>query len=115
MSLQAKAKMYEQVVNTLARCVKLEAALREKNDDASASQAAAKAAILGSVAKDLREAIQDDWKQATAAKVAKLKSINSDLQREIASIRRVIQHADRVVKAIGYVDDVIKVAAGLLA
>jgi membrane-bound lytic murein transglycosylase len=115
MSISTKVEMYEQSVNALARCVKLEAILREKDDEANADTVAAKASSLGNVAKQLRESIQDDWNQATAAKMTKLKSINSELQQEIAAIKRVIDHAERVVKAIGYVDDVIEIASGLLA
>jgi|GEM_PF-3391152 len=114
MSLSTKVEIYEQSVNALARCVKLEAILRDKDDAVNADAVGVKASSLAALAKRLREEIQAQWTQATPAKVTKLKSLNSDLQQEIAAIKRVIDHAARVVKAIGYVDDVIKVAVGLL-
>jgi len=45
MSLSTKVEIYEQSVNALARCVKLEAILRDKDDAVNADAVGVKAQI----------------------------------------------------------------------
>lgn len=115
MDLEAKVELYGVLVGALSKAVKLEATLRTKGDDTGTAQAAAKADELAESIKRIRLSINEDWKGQAAAATRKARTLNTSLREEVSAIKRVIDHSDRLVKAIGYLDDLIKLAAGLLA
>jgi len=57
--------------------------------------------------------VMDEW-QGQAAKIIKdIKTANAALQRSITNIRKKVQTAQNIVKAIGLIDEVITIAKGL--
>jgi hypothetical protein len=55
------------------------------------------------------------WAGSTIVVEQKIKKNNSNLQSAIRDIQNDIKTAQRTVKAVGYIDDVIRIAAGLLS
>jgi len=58
--------------------------------------------------------ISSDWIGQSQAVKKTLTQFNTDIQKAIKDIEKKIKLAENIAKAIGYVDDVIKIAADLV-
>ncbi len=69
---------------------------------------------LDKIIQQLRGKILDDWLTKVDGFRAKLGAMNAEVQEAIDDIKDDIETAKKVVKLIGYVDDVVKTAAKVM-
>lgn len=118
MKLNEKVDIYNRLLAALGKGVKLAAVLDEKNDAANLGAALKKNDELANLAKQLREKIGKDWKIGAAKVLSDIRSSSGKLQSQIGAIEKAIGTGQKVVTALGYVDDLITVAravAGAIA
>ena len=63
----------------------------------------------------LLSALMQDWIGLAKLTIESIKKTNENLQKTIRDINKDVEVAKNIVKAIGYLDDVIMIAANLLA
>ena len=89
----------------------LEITLRFKGNNDEADEVAAKTTELSNEIDTLLGQIIDEWLAQSRGDVASIKEANSNLQRSIRSIQNGVATAQKVVKAIGFIDDAIVIAS----
>jgi hypothetical protein len=93
----------------------LEISLRFKGRNDQADQLAAKATKLSDTIDTLLGQVMVDWVVETQKIVSDIGQANVSLQSSIKEIQNGIKVAQNVVKALGYVDDVVAIAAKIAA
>jgi hypothetical protein len=115
MTLDEKIDIYHRLLAGLAKGVKLAALF----DEAGLAQQSKRIQIenqkLAKVAADLRHNISGAWKGQAATVVAGLKEASDQLQKQIKSLENTIANAEKAVKVLGYVDDLIEIAKKVAA
>lgn len=112
---ETRAQTYRRLTSALNKGVILELELRSRGEDDQADQVAEATERLGAAAGEIRAAITEEWTGRAAALNAASRRLVGDLQKELAAIRRTMDVAERVVKAIGYIDDLVELAAKAVA
>ena len=87
----------------------------EKNQPDTAAQFERRKSRLKNEIDGLLRDLYASWIGDAAQLTTKLTASNKDLNACIADIEKDIKFAENVVKALGYVDDVIKIAADLVS
>lgn len=93
----------------------VEISLRFKGQNGQADQIAAKAKKLSDAIDTLLGQVMRDWVVETEAVVGDIDQANVSLQSSIQEIQNGINVAQNIVKALGYVDDVVAIAAKIAA
>ena len=114
MNLRDKVDLYNLLLSALSKGVKLAAILSEQGKQDDRARVEKKNNTLAGRAADLRRGIQREWNGRAAAIADEIRSHNRRLQDQIREIERELQNAERIVKALGYLDDVIAIAGRLL-
>ena len=116
MNLVEKVMVYQTVLAGLSKGVYLAAVLREQDaNEAEITKVEQRNKKLAQAAAKLREALVKDWVGEAAMLRDQIRETNSKLQDQIRQIKRQMDNAERVVKALGYLDDIINVAESVLA
>jgi hypothetical protein len=115
MNLKDKVDLYNLMLAGLSKGVKLAAVLAQHGDDESRQLIEAKNEQLAKQAASLRKGIQLKWNGRATELREQIRSHNTRLQDQIRDIEKQIKTAERVVKALGYIDDLIALARKLLA
>ena len=88
--------------------------LKKNGDDAGHKEALKKNETLANEAARLRQNIDKAWKGAAATVIADIRASSGKLQSQISDIEKQIGTAQKVVKALGYVDDLIAIARAVV-
>jgi len=115
MTLDDKVKIYQQLVAALSKGVRLAALLDRDGTPAEQSKVKTKNEALAREAARIRRAIHENWKGGAATILEGISTASRRLQDQIRAIESTRQTAGRVVKALGYVDDLIAIAARVAA
>jgi hypothetical protein len=110
MTLKDKVEIYNKLLAGLSKGVKLAAILKKKGDTADYNGVVKKNEDLAKRAAKLRSNIHKDWKVNSTKVLADIRSSSSKLQGQIRQIEKTIAKGEKVVKALGYIDDLIQVA-----
>lgn len=111
---EEQRKILRNIITTYSKVLDLEILFWIKGDKPKAIEIQAMGNELDDIIVKLRNTNWSIWEGDAAALEQKIKENNKDLQTAIRDIQNDIQTAQRIVKAIGYIDEVIKVAAGLM-
>ena len=93
---------------------KLELNLRFKGKTEEADQVRAKCNELSDRIDDLIAEAMKDWLRTADTLIDEVKGINSNLQSNIRDIKHEIKMGEKIVKAIGYLDQAIDITKKLL-
>jgi DNA integrity scanning protein DisA with diadenylate cyclase activity len=93
----------------------LEIDLMFKEMEADAKKVKTKTNKLSKKVDSLLAALMQDWIGSAKLTIESIKKTNENLQKTIRDIKKDVEVAKNIVKAIGYLDDVIMIAANLLA
>lgn len=115
MTLDEKVKIYQRVVAALSKGVKLAALLDRDGTPAEQAAVRRKNEALAREAARIRRAIHQDWRGGAAAILDGIGTASSRLQEQIRAIETTRKTAERAVRALGYVDDLIAIAARVAA
>lgn len=110
-----KRALLRALLATKAAAIDLEFELTLAELEDAARDAGRRVDRLSRQVKQLRGALWDDWSGRAAVLEAHFKKAASDVRRAVRDIRKSIKTAERVVKALGVLDDAIAAAATLLA
>jgi hypothetical protein len=110
MTLQSKVDIYNKLLAGLSKGVKLAAVLQQKGDATEYKAAVKKNEELAQLAAKLRSSINKDWSIGATKVLADIQASSGKLQGQIREIEQTIAKGQKVVKALGYVDDLIEVA-----
>lgn len=102
------------ILNTYSKAIDLELLFWINGQSAEALKIKVKADKLDDTIIKLRDTNWSVWSGNATTIEQKIKKNNTNLQSAIRDIQNDIKIAERTVKAIGYIDDVISIAAGLL-
>jgi DNA integrity scanning protein DisA with diadenylate cyclase activity len=86
---------------------------KEMEDDAK--KVRRKTKNLSKKVDSLLSALMQDWIGSARLTIESINKTNENLQKTIRDIKRDVEVAKNIVKAIGYLDDAIMIAANLLA
>ena len=114
MKLAKKVEIYNALLAGLSKGVRLAADLRDASKDDEADQVERKNNTLASESARLRRNIRSAWNGQAATVLGEIRSSNQKLQRQIRSIRDQIDSAERFMKALGTLDELIAIAAKVL-
>ncbi len=114
-TIAQKRTLLRSILKTKSTAIDLEFELIIAGRDDEAAGVGTRIAKLSRQTKQLRGALWDDWSGRATALEVEFKKANADLQRAIRDIRKSIKMAERVVKSLGVLDQVIATAATLLA
>ena len=114
MTLQDKVKIYNKLLASLSKGVKLAALLEEKGETGRLNDVEQRNDRLAEEAAKLRRGIARTWQGETEKILDDIGDNNERLQDRIRDIERNLAIAERVVKALGYLDDLIEIARGVL-
>ena len=110
MTLNQKVAIYKQLVPGLGAGVKLAAVLDELGKTAERKRVEKKNQVLATAASNLRKKIQKSW-DLEAKKILKgIKGQSANLEAQIKRIQKTKETAGKVVKALGYIDELIDLA-----
>ncbi|MHC5020929.1 MAG: hypothetical protein ACYTGX_12625 [Planctomycetota bacterium] len=110
-----KRALLRALLNTKAAAIDLEFELIMAELDDAAQDVGRRIDRLTRQTKELRGALWEEWTGRAAALEAHLKKAASDVRRTVRDIRKSIKTAERVVKALGVLDDAIAAVATLIA
>lgn len=110
MTLNQKLEIYKKLVSALGKGVKLAAVLNAMGQAEECKQVERKNEELAKRAAMLRKKIQKKWNVRAKKTLAEIQSSSSRLQTQIRSIEKTKKTGEKVVRAIGFIDDVIDVA-----
>jgi hypothetical protein len=113
-SLQSNVDIYNRILAGLSKGVKLVAILDGRGDPA-AKDVRKRNEELAAAAADVRRAISKTWSIDAKATLTKLRGLNDQLQGQVEQIQNAIEVATKVVKALGYVDEIVKIAGKIAA
>jgi hypothetical protein len=89
---------------------KLETSLRFKGKGEEADKVAQKASELSNQIDTLLAQVLEDWLGQTDAIIQEVKTANTALQQSIRKIQQGVKTAENLVKALGFLDDLIATA-----
>jgi len=89
--------------------------LKFADQNADAEKARKKVRTLGRKIDDLLAKAMDEWSINAKTLIAEMRKSNQSLQGDIRDIRKKKNLAQKTIKALGLLDDVISVATDLLA
>lgn len=118
MTLDQKVEIYNKLLAALAKGVKLAGVLKREGDTANYERGKKKNEELAKLAGRLRQQINMDWKIGAAKVLSDIRASSTRLQSQIGAIEKAIGTGQKVVTALGYVDDLIAIAravAGAIA
>lgn len=110
MTLQKKVEIYKKLLAALSKGVKLAAVLKKDGSTADYREAVKKNEELAKQASRIRKNIHKTCSLQAGVVLAKIRKSGGQLQEQIRQIEKTIATAERVGKALGYVDDLIDVA-----
>jgi len=110
MTLQKKVEIYNRVLAGLSKGVMLAALLAKKGETADHERAVRKNEELARLAARLRRNIHRDWSLGAAKVLGEIRDSSARLQRQVRDIEKSVASAQRVVRALGYVDDLVEIA-----
>lgn len=115
MSVEQKEETIHSLQVTLQRSQNLELILRFRIDDKNVKEIEKKNKKLSKqIDKLIVEAMQN-WLLDAQDVAKEIKKANTNLQRAITSVKNRKKEAESIVKALGFVDDVLSIATSLLA
>ena len=115
MNQEKKLAIIDKFLTTKRKGHMLEIDLSFKGMDDDAEKVKAKNTKLSEKVDNLLANIMQDWIDDTASGVVEeLKKINRKIQDTIRDVKKDIELAKNVVKALGYLDEAIKFATNLL-
>jgi len=109
-----KETLIHSLNETYRKGQKFELNLRFKGKTSEADQVRVKCNELSDRIDDLIAEAMKDWLGNADTLIDEVKSINSNLQSSIRDIKHEIKMGEKVVKAIGYLDQAIDIAKKLL-
>lgn len=112
---QQQRLLIRNILNTYSKAIDLELLFWTKGQQKEALEIKVKADDLDDTIIKLRNTNWSMWSGSTIVVEQKIKKNNTNLQSAIRDIQNDIKTAQRTVKAVGYIDDVIRIAAGLLS
>jgi hypothetical protein len=112
---ETKQEIVQRLLVTKQRGHSLEITLRFKGKVDEADKVAASTAELSRRIEILLGQIIDEWLAQGADIVEEITRVNARLQNSITAIKKGVQTAQNVVKAIGFIDDAVGIAAKLAA
>jgi hypothetical protein len=110
-----KEALYDSLDESKRKGQRLEIRLRFQGKNEDADQVKAKTDELSQQLDDLLAGIMENWSGNAKALITATKDTNKRLQASIRDIKNKIKIGENLVKALGYLDDAIKVAKKLLA
>ena len=110
-----KALIADKLRNTNRKGHNLEIDLLFKEMKAEAEKVRIKTNNLSKKVDSLIAALMQDWIGSANLTIESIKKTNENLQKTIRDIKKDVEVAKNIVKAIGYLDDAIMIAANLLA
>lgn len=112
-SQKSKLEIIQSLLVTKQKAHSLEISLRFKAMNDEADEVSQKAGELSQQIDTLLGQVIDDWFGQTGAILESIGKANSSLQRSIRQIQKGLSIARNLVKAVGYIDDVVSIAAKL--
>lgn len=110
MNKESKQEVIQRLLIGKQKAHILETSLRFKGEGEEADKVAQKANELSNQIDILLAQVLGDWLGQTDAIVQEVKIANSSLQQSIRKIRQGVKSAQNLVKAIGFLDDLIATA-----
>ena len=110
-----KETLIHSLNETYRKGQKLEINLRFKGKTSEADQVRAKCNELSDRIDDLITEVMKDWLRKADTLINEVKVLNSNLQSNIREIKKEIKMGEKIVKAIGYLDQAINLTKKLLA
>lgn len=114
MTIPQKVAIYNKLLAGLSKGVKLAALLARQGKTQDRKQVERRNDQLAEQAAKLRRAIHEEWRGQAEKTVEEIRELNGKLQSRIRSIEDTIATADKVVKALGHLDDLIGIAKKVL-
>lgn len=112
---ETKLEIVQRLLVTKQKAHSLEILLRFKGKGDQADDVAASAAELSNQIDALLGQIIDEWLAQSTEIVADLKKANETLQRSVTAIKKGVQTAQNIVKAIGIIDDAAALAGKVIS
>lgn len=110
MTLNQKVDIYKKLVAALGKGVKLAAVLDRLGETAERKKVEKRNEELAGLAGRIRKKIQKSWNIGAKTTLKKIHSSSKKLQTQIASMEKTKKTAGKVVKALGFIDDLIEIA-----
>lgn len=114
MSRSAKEETIDRLSEAQRKGHKLEVVLRFQGEAGEADRVKTSTDELKDEIDRLLSEIMAEWVGSSRTVIADLKGLNRKLQAEIRDIKKKIRVAEKVVKAIGLIDDAVELAGGLV-
>ena len=111
---ESKQKVLRRLLKSKEKAHILATSLRFKGRGSDADEVAAKAEELTRQVDRLLIDVMREWLGAADRIEAQLRTANESLQTSIRKINQAVNTASNVVKAIGFIDDTISIAAKLV-
>ncbi len=115
MTIQQKVQIYNALLAGLSKGVKLAAELDRKRKTAERKKVEARNDELAAQAAKLRVKIHKNWTSQAQKVIDQIRQTNSRLQERLRDIQETIKKAEKFVKALGYIDDLIDIAKKVIA
>lgn len=114
MTQTSKEEIIDKLLFTLYRSGKLEARLLVTGEIDKADIVAEKSDALNQQIKTLIGQVMDEWLGQSTVVIKDIKITSANLQRSITKIKKNVNTAKNIVKAIGLIDDTITIAKKIL-
>ena len=111
LSKQSKQEMIQRFLVTKQKAHNLEIDLRFKGKSEDADKVAKKTAELSGKIDALLVSVIDNWLGRKDVIIQGIKEANTSLQKSIRQIQNDVETAKNIERAIGYIDDVVVIAA----
>ena len=115
MTLQQKVQIYNALLAGLSKGVRLAAELDREGKTAERKEVEARNDDLATKAAKLRVNIHKNWRSQAQRVIDQIRKTNSRIQERIRDIQETIEKAEKFVKALGYIDDLIDIARKVIA
>ncbi len=109
-----KASIVDNLIITKRKGHALEIDLMFKGKDEDAKKVKKKTEELSKKIDLLLAALMKEWIGSAEPLIQKIKKTNAGLQKAIRDIKKDVETAKNVVKALGYLDEAVKIATDLL-
>jgi hypothetical protein len=109
-TLNQKVEIYTKLVAGLGKGVKLVAVLDRLGSTAERKEVEKSNEELAKQAGALRKKIQKQWNVQAKTTLEKIQASSAKLQRQIRSIEKTRKTGEKVVKALGFIDELIDLA-----
>ncbi len=110
MTLNQKLDIYKKLVAGLGKGVKLAAVLDRLGKTAERKTVEKRNEVLATLASTLRKKIQKSWNVQAVGPLKALQAPSVKLQAQIRRIEKTKETGERVVTALGYIDELIDIA-----